>query len=392
MKVLVERARDPGAPASSIELRLLKSRAERVNHVLTGVVESMRDQIVAEAVSALRTDRIVRWVAADPSALAERVIGTLGGFDVAGQARRVVRGLLSQASVGRMGDRAFDIALDQLSEAVAATPDQINAPPYYDVLHALVRDLRPEDLRAEIAASAADRVQLRLQSPLEGAAEVWFAKTGMDVVVAPHQSTCALCEGDDPHVGVRHGPRSRTELTEHQVADLMLPPPGGDTHQGLVQVARAASAVLLSVIIGMTPIRRSGPDGYELQPPQLGDWQPPIAATYRFSEDEGRLATLERELRQRLAALPAEGRAVTVVRHLAELATLGPTPTLLGQLGLIGRLEALGPGPVKALLSDAANHAISIMLDASHTSEVTEWVRTPRRRRLLDLGAFVEGA
>lgn len=391
---LVKRARDPEAPPSTRELRMLRGRAERVSDALGDALQRLDERISLAADQCVRDDRFVRWACPDGDTLRRLLLNRIGSLPVGPALDKLATEALTRRRLGMSDDKDFEAYLRELARQVHGLADQARSDPgmvptYEAVLLLLLQGRDPPVLRQAIARSASTEVELHLERPVEPALMNWLTATGMLVVVAPRLKTCAIYWQRHEHMSEPAADLERTICSEHRLGDLLLPPPDGDTVGSLVALIRSAVAVVAGITLGELSVdRREGVAVHEVRgrgldlPPQT---VLPHGALQVLARDEELLARLQRRIERRISLLALQPDARETVKKLVELASLGPSPTLAAQIGLMGaRFEHLEQ-PIHALLQNHAEHAVAAMADCLDAMEIGRATLTPARRTLLDL-------
>lgn len=387
---LVQRARDPEAPPSTVELRRLRDRAVRVRDLLVEARTRIAERIHAACEQAVLDDRFVRWAAPDAAQLRDLLAARIGSLPVGPLALRLLTEALSRRPLGMADDREFETHLAELAVAmhnVGAAVEE--APSYESVLLLILQGRDPPVLRQALARSAGAEVELHLERPVEPALMNWLTATGMLVVVAPRLQTCAIYWQRAESLTPPMLELQRNAFTEHRLADLVLPPPDGDTVASMVAAVRAAVCLLVGLVVGELSVeRREGLGVHRLKARGLELPEHvllPHGALHWLAHDTEAGSRLRSRIERSLATLASRADAVETVRKLVELSTLGPSPTLAAQLGLYGaRFEHL-EAPIQALLRDHAQRAVAALVDVLHSDVLRELVRMPHRRALLDV-------
>jgi len=388
--VLLRRARDPDASPNGDELRALRDRAQRVRESLVDLQERLWERIIEECELAVRADRIVRWVAPKGADLVRLLLARIGTMPESGDLDRLTTEVLTRRPLGMADDRDFERYLQELSRDAHGLVSQVpELPTYETVLLLLLHGRDPPVLRQALAKSQGTEVELHLERPVEPALMNWLTATGMLVVVAPRLKTCAIYWQRLEQMTVDAGQRGRDGFSEHRLGDLLLPVPEGDSVDSLVALSRAASYLMVGLALGVLRVRRQ--DGlavHEVVAPRLGlstRLLLPHGAVHALSADHEALERLRVRVDDALAALGQRSDAHDIVKKLIELSHLGASPSLAAQIGLLGaRFEHL-EHPIHALLQRAAHSGIAAMMDAMHTSELSQLIRLPRRRTLVDV-------
>ncbi|MCA9493008.1 MAG: hypothetical protein KC621_23920 [Myxococcales bacterium] len=390
IEVLVRRAIDPDAEPSTDELRALLDRAERVRGTLADAMEHLEQRIRAEAEEAVRNDRFVRWTAGDATTLFQQLLQRVPTMGFATPIDRQVVETLSRRAFGMADDRDFARYLTEVAREVHVLPDQAERPSYETVLLSLLQGRDPPVLRQAIAQSQGAEVELHLERPVEPALMNWLTATGMLVVVAPRLKTCAIYWQRLERLDSELRQRLRRATTEHRMSDLVLPRAGGDDAEDLANLVKAASCLLVGLVLGVLAVHRRQEGigvhvlvGRDLGLPDLVLL--PHGGLHLFANDPDLLHRVRRRVDERLHSLHLEPSATETVRKLVELATLGPSSTLSAQIGLFGaRFEHLEQ-PLHAVLARHANLAAAGLVDVLHSSELERLLRAPRRRTLVDV-------
>ena len=186
LSMLVERAREPDAPASSRELRSLRERAIAVRTSLEEALARLDEKINVQCDQAVRDDRLVRWAAPAGEQLRTLLSTRIQSLPCAAELDRLATDALSRRRLGMADDRDFEGFQQELAVAVHGLAEAVQEIPSYEscllvVLHG--RD--PPVLRQALAKSAGSEVELHLERPVEPALMNWLTATGMLVVVAP---------------------------------------------------------------------------------------------------------------------------------------------------------------------------------------------------------------
>lgn len=387
---LVQRARDPEAPPSTYELRGLRDRAIRVRETLLDALNRLEERILEACDRAVHDDRFVRWATPHGPQLRQLLAARIQSLPVGPVLDRLLTEALSRRPLGMADDRDFESFLAELAVDVHGVVGAIDEVPSYEAVLLLILQGRdPPVLRQALARSAGTEVELHLERPVEPALMNWLTATGMLVVVAPRLQTCAIYWQRADSLSSSTFELARDATTEHRLADLVLPPPEGDTVATLVAVVRAAVHLLVGLVVGeLSVARQEGLSVHRLVARRLE--MPslvllPHGALHWLAHDDEAASRLRVRIDERLAELPTRADAAETVRKLLELAHLGPSPTLAAQLGLYGaRFEHLEQ-PIQALLEIQANRAIAALVDVLHTDELERLVRSPHRRALLDV-------
>jgi hypothetical protein len=387
---LVERSRDPAAPPSSRELRFLQGRAQAVRGALEEALEGLDERIDLGCEAAVKADRLVRWAAPTATELRERLNTRIQSLPCAVEVLRGATDALARRRLGMVETRDFEHLLAELRSSVSALGTSVEHWPSYEAcLMVLLDGLDPPVLRQSLSQYEGAEVELHLQRPVEPALMNWLTASGMLVVVAPRLQTCALYWQRAEALTVASAEGGRSAKTEHHLADLVLPPPEGDSAATLVGMIRAACFVLVGLIVGelklvrheslsvhgVVAVSQDLPAGVLL----------PHGALHLFAHDPERLARLGSRLEERIVALPYTADGADTVGKLIEMASLGPSPALAAQIGMDGpRFEHL-KHPVLALLGAHANLAIAAMVDCLHTQELQTLTLPREHRALLDV-------
>lgn len=390
---LVTRARNPEAPPSTVELRALRQRAERVRAAIDEALARLDERIDRACEQAVLDDRFVRWTCPDGPALRQLLANRIQGLPEVALVDRLATEALTRRALGMADDRDFEAYLAELARDAHALPDRARAsgvePTYEAVLLLLLQGRDPPVLRQAIARSASAEVELRLERPVAPALMNWLTATGMLVVVAPRLRTCAVYWQRSDHFSPPAAERERNGLTEHRLADLALAPPEGDAVPGLVSLVRAAVALTLGLVVGeLAVVRREGLGVYELRSRAVE--LPPLTvvphgAIHALAADPEKLTRLRQRIERRILEFPLRADAREATRKLVELATLGPSPTIAAQLGLFGpRFEHLEQ-PIHALLRAECERAVASMVDCLSAHDLERVATAPQRRALLDL-------
>ena len=388
--VLLKRARDPEASPSGDELRALRDRADRVREALVDLKERLWERILEEAELAVRDDRIVRWVAPEGKDLARLMVARIGSLAEAADLDRMTTEVLTRRPLGMADDRDFERYLQELTREAHGLVSQLpELPSYETVLLLLLQGRDPPVLRQALAKSQGTEVELHLERAVEPALMNWLTATGMLVVVAPRLKTCAIYWQRLEQMSGDEGQRGRGAVSEHRLGDLLLPLPEGDTVETLVSLSEAAAYLVVGMAVGVLRVRRrDGMAVHEVVAPRLGlrgRLLLPHGAVHALAADRDALGRLKVRVDDALGSLALRSDAHDTVRKLVELSHLGASPSLAAQLGLLGtRFEHL-EHPIHALLQRAAHAGIAALTDALHTSELTQLVRLPRRRALVDV-------
>ncbi len=387
---LVERARDPDAPASSRELRSLRERAVAVRTALEEALGRIDSRIDTQCNQAVRDDRLVRWAAPTGAQLRTLLSARIQSLPCAAELDRLATDALARRRLGMADDRDFEGFQQELAVAVHGLTDSVREVPSYEACLLVVLHGRdPPVLRQALAKSAGSEVELHLERPVEPALMNWLTATGMLVVVAPRLQTCAIYWQRAEALSLPGAEADRSAQTEHRMADLVLPPPEGDNVATLVGLVRAACYVLVGLVVGeLRVIRHESLSVHEVISDSLV--LPdlillPHGALHLFAHDPEQLVRLRGHLEKRIAGLPRRADGAETVGKLIELATLGPSPTLAAQIGLYGvRFEHL-EHPVHAMLQVHASLAIAAMMDCLHSEDLEKLTRPRTRRALLDV-------
>ncbi len=390
LEVLVRRALDPEAEPSTDELRGLLDRAERLRTTLSDAMEHLEQRIRAEAEEAIRNDRFVRWSAGDANTLFQQLLQRVPTMTFCAPIDRQVVETLSRRAFGMADERDFNRYLAEVAREVHDLPDRCERPSYEAVLLALLQGRDPPVLRQAIAQSQGAEVELHLERPVEPALMNWLTATGMLVVVAPRLKTCAIYWQRLERLDDDVRQRLRRATTEHRMSDLVLPKAAGDEAVDLANMVKAATYLLVGLVLGVLGTRRQQEGvqvhvlyGRDLGLPELVLL--PHGGLHLLATDPDLLQRLRTRIEERLGALHLEPSAQEIVRKLVELASLGPSSTLAAQVGLFGaRFEHLEQ-PVHALLQRHANLAVAAMTDVLHGSELEHLARPPRKRTLVDV-------
>lgn len=390
---LVTRARNPEAPPSTVELRALKQRAERVRDAIDEALARLDERITRGCEQAVVDDRFVRWTCPDGAALRQLLLNRIQALPEVALMDRLATEALTRRALGMADDRDFEVYLAELAREVHGLQERARAtrgePTYESVLLLLLQGRDPPVLRQAIARSASAEVELRLERPVEPALMNWLTATGMLVVVAPRLRTCAIYWQRSDHFSQPSAERDRVAITEHRIADLALPPPEGDSVTGLVALVRAVVALIVGLVVGeLTVVRREGLAVYELRS-RVVELPPltlvPHGAIHALAADPERLTRIRQRIERRIVELPLRADAREATRKLVELATLGPSPTLAAQLGLYGaRFEHLEQ-PIHALLRNECERALAVLVDCLSAHDLERVATPPQRRALLDL-------
>jgi len=385
---LIERARDPAAPPSSRELRTLKERALDIKATLEEALTNLDAQIDRDCEAAVQTDRLVRWAAEGSGAKLREILTTrIQSLPCAVEVLRAATDALTQRRLGMVEQRDFDEHLNELEASVAQIGSSVETWPAYEAcLMVLLDGLDPPVLRQSLAESAGTEVELHLERPVEPALMNWLTATGMLVVVSPRLQTCAVYWQRDEALSMPGAESKRSAQTEHYLADLVLPPPEGDSAATLVGMIRAACYVLVGLAVGELRLIRHASFAVHGVVAASQDLPPlvllPHGALHLFAHDPDRLARLGSRLEERIFRLPYLADGADTVAKLIELATLGPSPTLAAQVGMVGARFEHMKHPILALLQAHANLAIAAMVDCLHSQEL-EKLTLPRPHRVL---------
>jgi len=387
---LVERARDPEAPASSRELRSLRERAIAVRTSIEEALARLDEKIDTQCEQAVRDDRLVRWAAPTGAQLRTLLSARIQSLPCAAELDSIGTEALARRRLGMADDRDFEGFQQELAVAVHGLAEAVQKIPSYEACLLVVLHGRdPPVLRQALAKSAGSEVELHLERPVEPALMNWLTATGMLVVVAPRLQTCAIYWQRAEAMSIPGAETSRSAQTEHRMADLVLPPPEGDNVSTLVGLVRAACYVLVGLVVGeLRVVRHESLSVHEVVSDDLGLPELvllPHGALHLFAHDAERLVRLRGRLEQRIAGLPLRADGTETVGKLIELATLGPSPTLAAQIGLYGaRFEHL-EHPIHAMLQVHANLAVAAMVDCLHSEDLAKLTRPRNRRALLDV-------
>jgi len=388
---LVGRARDDKAPASSRELRTLKSRAWAIKEALESALADLDARIALGCEAALRADRLVHWACGgDANQLQEILTTRIQSLPCAVEVLRSATDVLAKRRLGMVEDRDFEELLDELRAGVSQITGTVETWPTYEACLMVLLDGRdPPVLRQALAASAGSEVELHLERPVEPALMNWLTATGMLVVVSPRLQTCAIYWQRVEPLSRAAAEVDRSAHTEHFLADLVLPPPEGDSAATLVGMIRAVCYVLVGLAVGELRLIRHeslAVHGVRAASQDIPDQVLlPHGALHLFAHDPERLARLGSRLEERILALPYLRDGADTVGKLIELATLGPSPTLAAQVGIDGvRFQHL-EHPILALLGAHANLAVAAMVDCLHSQELDKLTSPRKHRALLDV-------
>jgi hypothetical protein len=390
LEVLLRRAHDPDASPVADDLRALRDRALQVQEALEELQQRLWDRVLRECDMAVRDDRLVRWAAPTAEDLAKLLLARVSALPLGAELDRLTVEALTRRPLGMADDRDFDRYLQDLTREAHGLVAAIEAPPSYEeVLLVLLEGRDPPVLRQALAQAQGTEVELHLERAVEPALMNWLTATGMLVVVAPRLKTCAIYWQRLEQMSSREGQRTRGLSTEHQLADLLLPVPEGDSVEGLVALARAAAYTLAGVALGVLRPRRHGDlavhELVSVGVPALGGQLLPYGAVHAAASDPTALEQLVGAVHAALAALATRHDAADAFKKLLELASLGPSPGLAQQVGVVGsRFEHL-EHPIHALLQRLAHRAEASLVDALHTSELAQVAKTPRRRTVADV-------
>ncbi len=390
LDVLLRRAHDSEASPIADDLRALRDRAVRVREALIELQQRLWDRVLRECEMAVRDDRLVRWAAPTAEDLATLLMARIAALPVSGDLERATNEALTRRPLGMADDGDFERYLQELTREahglVAAVPQ---VPTYEEVLLLLLEGRDPPVLRQALAAAQGTEVELHLERAVEPALMNWLTATGMLVVVAPRLKTCAIYWQRLEQMSSRDGQRRRRATTEHRLADLLLALPEGDTADSLVALAKAAAYVLVALALGVLRPRKHADlavlEVSAASVPGLGRQLLPCGLVHAVSADHHVLEELVRAVHASLAALATRHDAAETLRKLLELAKLGPSPGLAAQVGVLGsRFEHL-EHPIHALLQRLAQMGEASLVDAMHTSELSQVTKTPRRRAVADV-------
>lgn len=387
---LVERARDPDAPPSTVELRALRERAVRIRETLLGALTRLDERIDTLCEHTVRDDRFVRWATPHAAQLRQLLVSRIQSLDVSQRLDDVALAMLSRRPLGMADDKDFETYQQELGVAVHGLTELIeDVPSYESVLLLILQGRDPPVLRQALAKSEGSEVELHLERPVEPALMNWLTATGMLVVVAPRLQTCAIYWQRADQVSDPGDEAVRNGTTAHLLEDLVLPAPEGDTPHTLVAMVRAASALLVGLVLGVLAVQRhEGWAVHRLSGPGLG--LPPLTllpydALHLLSHDEDVLARVLRRIEERMTELPQRPDASETVRKLIELASVGVSQTVGRQLGLTGtRFEHI-EHPIGALLQRHASAAMASMTDALHSEDLARLAQPPTKRQLADV-------
>ena len=425
---LVQRGRDPTAPAPLEPLRSLLDRARRVQGVVAGVLDQLWGEALEDAEAVLRLDALTawlvepsgsraggdgadvagirgpRWLRAAPGDLLERVLGIVDDLAATPALDRGAMDLATQGPLGTGDDAAFEAVLGRLRGQLLDLASFADRVPNHDaVLMALLAPRDPGDLAGDLSPGPVDpggaqsppgRIELCLPRDVGPEVERWLRATGLPIRTAPGPGRSAVSWTTLRDLGHPAGRRRRRAVHEHHAADLVLPRPTGDTQATLVDRVNARVVLWVGSVLGSLTIRCEAdstvypvaglglPDGLVL----------PYEALHVLTEHPQVLGRAGAEIDAALGRLPQRSDAASVTAKLWELGTLGPSPDLVAALGL-------GPGgqsplqwAVQALLRREAERAIAAWVDCAPSRAIVSLMVPVEQHTLVDVRQLGPGS
>lgn len=354
---LLTRARDPDAPASSVELGLLLQRAERVQDAVLLVCTNLRDRAHADAEAAMREDPVSRSVSRDPGQLVDALRGNRAG---ASALRARFTDVLRGFRVGPLQSAPFEDRLRALVAALHEVPDQVPPPSYGQTAGAIVGDTQARRFATVVGGGGVGEVHVGADLADADELVAWLATAGFPSRRVPTPFSTVIVWR--PYAGRRGPAPGRRATTEHRLKDLLLPDPGGDSVAWLIALARSITVVLAAVAVGQLRLRPlGGGNAWQVDGAGLEDPVPPVLPVdlvVRLAHREGARDALERAVVGRLDALATAQHAAVPVGRLLDLVRRGVPPRMRAQLGFEDRyarvLDTLVPPLLSRLLEPVA--------------------------------------
>lgn len=386
---IVERAREPDAPPSPLALRELHARACRVRDSLLEELVGLESRVRAGVAEALATDT---WVALacegveDPLAQIEQAVRGVPAFQIAA---RMATEELARRPLGMADGADFEGYLYETVEAARTLAWRVEPPSMDEVGGALLARHSAADWVRKWAGSGAEDVQLALDAPPGPRVAAWLAAGNVKVRQRGGWPSALLHMRIAPHLSSPTAELMRRATGEHFAADLLLPPPEGDTASSIAALVRASALVLLGLALGELSVRPDeGGRVAEVSGVRVALPRPcllPFGALHALAWDDDLRARLEALVQGAVQCLYQRLDAIETVQKLLELGHLGPAPSLVEQLGLAGaRFEHLLT-PLRELLLRAAEQAAMVLLDHLPASAALEVLAVPERHVVEDL-------
>ncbi|MEZ4316076.1 MAG: hypothetical protein R3F61_01165 [Myxococcota bacterium] len=383
----VRAAADPTSPLPRTAVQGLHERAVRVRDALQEVLVTLNGRILAGCEIALRQDGLLRWVTDDPERLRGILEGLLPKNAVSAELERAATVSLTRRPLGMASGEDFEDYLREIVDAANGLPRAATATPSYsDVLRAVLGDRNPEDLRTHLMQNRGMDPVLSLRKNMPAELMQWFQRTGMKIEVRSGEP-CAIYWDDSSELSSPLGELARNGASEHQLEDLVLPPPEGDTPQSLAALAESVVLLMTGLVVG--ELTAAGEEGVRALVVTGGGLPPlsflPHGAVHHLLSDGAVRGSLSARVSRRLDALPSAPDAEEALLKLVELAVLGPSSRVMAQIGLDrARYKHLMPA-IRAMFERNSRRAIVSMLDHLRAEEVAALSTPPTRHAIVDV-------
>ncbi len=378
---------DPSSPLPRQVVQSLYERAVNIRDALQEVLVTLNGRVLAGCEIALRQDGLLRWVESEPGRLRSLLEGLAGRYAVMSELERAATVSLTRRPLGMANAVDFEAYRVELVDAMQGLSRAASAvPTYADVLEALLADRNPENLRAHLTNAQGMDPVLSLQRNTPKALMAWFQRTGMRIEVRSAEP-CAIYWADADDLSSPLGENRRVGTDEHMLADLVLPPPEGDTPQSLAALAESVVVLVTGLIVGELSV--SGEEGIRALAVRGGGLPPltmlPYGAIHHLAVQSGLRADLSARVSARLDTLARAPDSGEALLKLVELSALGPSARVRAQLGLDHpRFKHLLPA-IGTMMERNARRAVVAMLDHMRAEEVAAISDPPTRHAIVDV-------